>query len=90
MDSSQDAIAMDAQDLNLAGFGLVITDFSLTRDLLALRLEAKSSLAACPRCGVYSHRVHGRYLRKLADLACHGRAVLIRLRVRRFRCTNGT
>ncbi|MDE2508822.1 MAG: ISL3 family transposase [Planctomycetota bacterium] len=81
---------MDAQQLNLAGFGLAVTDFSLTRNLVALRLESQSSTAVCPRCGVCSERIHSRYLRKLADLACHGRSVLIRLRVRRFRCTNAT
>jgi transposase len=35
-----------------------------------------------------SSRVHGRYERRLDDLAISGRPVVIRLRVRRFICTN--
>jgi transposase len=44
--------------------------------------------AACPTCGTVSSRVHGRYERRLDDLAISGRPVVIRLRVRRFICTN--
>jgi transposase len=37
---------------------------------------------------VASTRVHGRYERTLTDVAIGGRQVLVRLRVRRFRCGN--
>jgi transposase len=44
--------------------------------------------AVCPRCEVISARVHSRYRRRLADAPIGGRPVLLRLRVRRFFCTN--
>ncbi len=42
--------------------------------------------ATCPRCGTASERVHSRYVRYLSDCSVGGRAVRIRLQVRRFRC----
>lgn len=40
----------------------------------------------CPGCGQPSSRRHGCYVRHLTDFPAHGRAVLVRLSVRRFRC----
>jgi transposase len=37
---------------------------------------------------VVSDRVHSRYTRRLGDVAAAGRAVVVELRVRRFRCLN--
>jgi zinc-finger of transposase IS204/IS1001/IS1096/IS1165 len=53
-----------------------------------VRLEAatRGSEAACPACGQASRRVHSRYERWLADRGVGGRAVSIRLQVRRFFC----
>ncbi len=42
--------------------------------------------ATCPGCGVPSSRIHGRYRRRLHDLAAGGRPVVIDLRVCRFVC----
>jgi transposase len=47
-----------------------------------------STGGVCPRCGTGSVRVHSRYRRWLADAAVAGRAVMLRLRVRRFFCDN--
>lgn len=44
--------------------------------------------AECPRCATTSTRIHSRYTRTIADLPCHGIAVRLRLRTRRFRCPN--
>ncbi len=44
--------------------------------------------AACRGCGTVSVRVHDRYRRRLADLACGGRPVQVVLEVCRFRCGN--
>lgn len=44
--------------------------------------------AECPECGVSSGRVHARYRRRLHDLSCAGRPVMIELQVRRFVCGN--
>ena len=46
--------------------------------------------ACCPGCGTLSSRVHGRYARTVADGAVGGRAVLITLEMRRFRCLQET
>jgi len=41
----------------------------------------------CPRCRHRSTRVHSHYERVLRDLPCAGTPVILRLRVRRFRCS---
>jgi len=48
--------------------------------------SCRAGTACCPRCGQVSARVHGGYARMVADGAAGGRAVLIALQVRRFRC----
>ncbi|MEU4712867.1 transposase family protein [Micromonospora purpureochromogenes] len=45
-------------------------------------------MARCGRCRQPSSRVHGRYLRRLRDVTVAGVAVLLQVRVRRFRCDN--
>ena len=54
----------------------------------AVRITARTRTAslACRGCGVVSARVHDRYWRRLADLACGGRPVQVVLEVCRFRC----
>jgi len=42
--------------------------------------------AACPCCGIASTSIHSRYQRSLSDLPSAGRAVQIKVKVRRFRC----
>jgi len=42
----------------------------------------------CPACGGSMVRCHGNHHRRLRDLPWLGRAVELRLRVRRFRCSN--
>jgi transposase len=56
----------------------------------AVRITARTRTAslACRGCGAVSARVHDRYLRRLADLACGGRPVRIDLEVCRFCCAN--
>ncbi|WP_327435368.1 transposase family protein [Streptomyces sp. NBC_01236] len=44
--------------------------------------------ARCPICGVVSWRVHGRYVRQLADAPVSGAPLVIELVVRRFKCLN--
>lgn len=44
--------------------------------------------ASCPECGAPSRSVHSHYWRKLQDLPWQGKAVELRLKVRRFRCRN--
>ena len=51
------------------------------------RTRARATIAAC-HCGESSSRVHGRYIRRLRDVAAGGLGVVIELCVRRFRCDN--
>jgi transposase len=46
----------------------------------------RAAQARCPACGSVSSRVHGGYVRVVADGAAGGRPVLVILAVRRFRC----
>ncbi|MEU4644852.1 transposase family protein [Micromonospora sp. NPDC023814] len=55
-----------------------------------MRGRSRARRGRCPRCGTPSRRVHGRYLRRLADAALGGCAVVIELVVRRFKCVSGT
>ncbi|WP_241003047.1 ISL3 family transposase [Streptomyces sp. CB01881] len=56
---------------------------------IVLHAHAREAGAICPHCSRPSGRVHGRYVRRLADAAVGGRAVVVELVVRRFRCLNG-
>lgn len=58
-------------------------------DTVAVAARAVGREAVCPGCGTASGRVHGRYRRRLADLAVAGRKVVIELLVRRFVCRAG-
>src|SRR5262249_7107747 len=69
------------------GAGLRLEDFVLTPRTAVALLVATAPTAACPRCGTSSDLLHARYRRTVADLPCQGRAVALRLLVRKFRCT---
>ena len=56
--------------------------------LITLIVTTIRPLAACPACGQASKRIHSRYERKVADLPWNGVAVCLRLRSRKFFCTN--
>jgi transposase len=66
--------------------GSRLDHFDLNVDCLTVFLETTTSTASCPLCGSHARRVHSRYTRQLADLPCFGRAVQVRVRVRRFFC----
>jgi transposase len=57
-----------------------------------IRIKARTTaaLVVCPSCGTASRRVHSRYERRIADGAIGGRAVEIRLVVRRLRCAEAS
>ncbi len=66
-------------DVNVAGV-------CLEQETLTLVLKSSQTSAVCPECSHASTRIRGRYTRTLADLPCQGRAVRVRLEVRRFVC----
>lgn len=47
-----------------------------------------ATAVACPLCHQLSHRIHSRYVRRLADLPWQGLTVTLHCQVRRFRCGN--
>ena len=79
---------MDLGEFLLPGTGLRPRGIILAPGLVAILAEPVASIASCPGCKTPSGRIHGRYLRTVADLPCQGRRVILRLHVRRFRCSN--
>ncbi len=53
-------------------------------------LHRTARTGRCPGCRRPSRRVHSSYVRRITDLPIAGRAVVLRLRVRRFRCSVST
>jgi transposase len=65
---------------------LCLDEVSLENEGVTLVLKSSQTSAVCPECSHSSTRIRGRYTRTLADLPCQGRAVRVRLEVRRFVC----
>lgn len=57
-------------------------------DHILLLVESSACSALCPLCSVPSQRVQSRYARSLADLPIQGKPARVKLRVRRFVCSN--
>ncbi|MBB4962129.1 ISL3 family transposase [Micromonospora polyrhachis] len=56
--------------------------------MVVLSGRARAATARCGRCQQRSGRVHGRYQRRLRDVAIAGTALLLEVQVRRSRCEN--
>ena len=63
-----------------------LADVCLEQESLTLVLKSSQTSAACPACTHPSTHIRGHYTRTLADVPCQGRAVRVRLEVRRFVC----
>ena len=75
---------------SLAPEGLIVDHIAVEEDRIVATARSPSRSSACPRCGNISTHVHSRYHRSLADLPAHGRAVVIKVAVRRYRCGRTT
>ena len=53
---------------------------------LLVHLHATSPIAPCPRCGTAGSRVHSRYHRTIADVACVGQRLVLKVLVRKWVC----
>lgn len=71
---------------SLSPAGLLINNVELGADRILITARCRGASGTCPDCGRLSEHVHSRYQRQLLDLPSHGRAVQLRLTVRRFRC----
>ena len=68
--------------------GLVVDTVITEADRIMINAHPAVQAASCPGCGIASAKVHSHYARRLLDLPSHGRAVHLRIQVRRFRCSN--
>jgi transposase len=73
--------------IGLVPKALKTTGFENDGDKITLLVEPVQDASSCPGCGQTSHRIHSHYQRDLADLPWNGRIVKLRLRARRFRCS---
>jgi len=72
--------------LPLIPAGLAVVQVLPTPERVTILTHPLSATAACPDCGTMSSRLHSRYQRTLGDLPWQGRAVVLRVQARRFRC----
>ena len=70
--------------------GIVITAIHEALTSIEVHIACRKACAACPLCGQLSERVHGHYVRTVADLPCGGRRVILALTVRKFVCGRPT
>ncbi|BCL83551.1 transposase [Ktedonobacteria bacterium brp13] len=68
---------------------MAITSVHPTALTLTIDLACSDPTACCPLCHQPSERVHSRYSRKVADVPCGGRRVLLLLTVRKYICHTG-
>ena len=73
---------------SLSPAGLPIDGIEIGSDRIVIGARCRATDGVCPDCQRPSDRVHSRYERRLLDLPSHGRTVLLRVVVRRFRCAN--
>jgi len=74
--------------LPLIPANLVVVQVLPTPDRVTIVTAPKLAQSACPLCGGLSGQIHSHYTRTLADLPWQGRAVIIQVRARRFRCAS--
>ena len=67
---------------------LVVDQVHRSTDRITIHCRSRPAVAQCPDCREGSSRLHSRYERRIADLPWQGRAVTIKLSVRRLRCGN--
>lgn len=57
-------------------------------ETVVITVASSAPTVCCPYCGVRATKIHSRYQRHPADLACVGHVVRLSLQVRRFFCDN--
>ena len=66
--------------------GLVVESAAEDDGMMVVLARSAAKRRACPLFGRFCGRVHSRYAGTVADLACAGRTVGLRLAARRFVC----
>jgi transposase len=72
--------------LSLLPGGLAVDRVEVSSELVTVHARSADLIACCPMCAMPSGRVHGRYIRRVADLPLMGRIVSLSLQIRRFYC----
>ncbi|WP_165422819.1 ISL3 family transposase [Ktedonosporobacter rubrisoli] len=70
--------------------GVSITSVEEDATSVLVHIACHHPCALCPGCSCSSDRIHGAYVRTVADLPAGGRRVILKLRVRRFVCPTST
>ncbi len=68
--------------------GLQLDSVAMNDGVVTLTVTSVQTGALCPACGQPGSRVHSAYARQPCDLALAGHQVRLRLKVRRFFCSN--
>jgi transposase len=80
------SFALPPLELLAAPAGSRLDHCVLDENSLTIVLATTAPSAVCPPCGSEASRVHSRYTRRFADLPGFGRAVRLKVSVRRFSC----
>ena len=72
--------------MSLVPNSFVVVSEAYVEDAIHLRVRGRAEAATCSSCGLPSRRIHSRYVRKVSDLPCSGRAVHLQVLTRRFCC----
>jgi transposase len=70
--------------------GMIIGQVEITPAQLTVEVISTQLCARCPGCGNPSDSVHCQYQRTVHDVPCGGRAVVLRLCVRKFVCRSSS
>jgi hypothetical protein len=73
--------------LSLLPGGLSVDRIAVSSGLVTVHARSTDLIAHCPVCAMPSERIHGRYIRHVADLPMMGCIVSLSLQIRRFRCS---
>src|SRR5258708_19819373 len=70
--------------------GIAIAFIHPEADSVVVHITCHLPISHCPGCGHPSERIHGSYVRTVADLPCGGRRVILKFSVRKFVCGTST
>jgi transposase len=73
--------------LSLLPDGIVIDRVEVSSGLVTVHARSADLIACCPLCAMPSERIHGRYIRHVANLPIVGSFVSLSLQIRRFHCS---
>lgn len=67
---------------------LLLEEITCEGRILFLTVRREAQMGKCPDCSQDSRKVHSRYIRTLADVSFMDYAVMLRVQVGRFFCSN--